>query len=109
MQDLNARIAGQDNFLVLHRNKRVTGLARVAFMKRIVGVGAFGPLEEQVRRNMEMFERTFAMFAPFAKREAQGADAEKRGAAGGSDELAELERQMEEMQKRLNRLGDKGE
>src|SRR6266571_4080223 len=32
------------------------------------GVSAFGPLEEQVRRNMEMFERTFAMFAPFARR-----------------------------------------
>src|SRR5260221_7203389 len=28
------------------------------------GVGAFGPLEEQVRRNMEMFERTFSMFKP---------------------------------------------
>src|SRR3954462_13672308 len=25
----------------------------------------FGALEEQVRRNMEMFERAFAMFAPF--------------------------------------------
>ena len=30
------------------------------------GVG-FGPLEDQVRRNMEMFEKTFAMFAPFAR------------------------------------------
>src|SRR5881392_2205313 len=33
------------------------------------GVGTFGPLEDQVRRNMEMFERAFAMFAPFARRE----------------------------------------
>src|SRR5436309_12961217 len=31
------------------------------------GVG-FGALEDQVRRNMEMFERTFSMFAPFARR-----------------------------------------
>src|SRR5438034_6638204 len=31
------------------------------------GVG-FGALEDQVRRNMELFERTFAMFAPFARR-----------------------------------------
>ena len=30
--------------------------------------GGFGAIEEQVRRNMEMFERTFAMFAPFARR-----------------------------------------
>ena len=31
------------------------------------GLGGFGAIEEQVRRNMEMFERTFAMFAPFAR------------------------------------------
>ena len=34
-------------------------------MAQAFGVGAFTSLEEQVRRNMEMFERTFAMFAPF--------------------------------------------
>jgi polyhydroxyalkanoate synthesis repressor PhaR len=28
--------------------------------------GLFGPLEDQVRRNMEMFERTFVMFTLFA-------------------------------------------
>src|SRR6202162_1709466 len=32
------------------------------------GVG-LGSLEDQVRRNMEMFEKTFAMFAPFARRQ----------------------------------------
>ena len=31
--------------------------------------GGFGPLEDQVRRNMEMFEKTFAMFTPFARGE----------------------------------------
>jgi polyhydroxyalkanoate synthesis repressor PhaR len=75
-------------------------------MAQAFGVGAFGPLEEQVRRNMEMFERAFAMFAPFAKRENQGPDAAKSGKAGGGDEIDELKRQMEEMQKRLNRLSD---
>src|SRR6266699_3858384 len=39
-------------------------------MTQAFGGGPFGALEEQVRRNMEMFERTFAMFAPFARREA---------------------------------------
>src|ERR1700688_1255236 len=48
-------------------------------MAQAFGVGAFTSLEEQVRRNMEMFERAFAMFAPFARREAQNA------AAGDSD------------------------
>src|SRR6267143_774553 len=31
----------------------------------------FGALEEQARRNMEMFERAFAMFAPFSRRSEQ--------------------------------------
>ncbi len=33
--------------------------------------GGFGTFEEQVRRNTEMFERTFAMFAPFARQGTQ--------------------------------------
>jgi polyhydroxyalkanoate synthesis repressor PhaR len=72
------------------------------------GVAGFGPLEEQVRRNMEMFQRTFAMFAPpFARREGQAAEADKsapRPAEGG--EIEDLKRQMEDMQKRLDRLGN---
>jgi polyhydroxyalkanoate synthesis repressor PhaR len=71
----------------------------------------FGALEEQVRRNMEMFERTFAMFTPFARREGQAAaDADKSdkpARAGGAEEIDDLKRQMEEMQKRLDRLSDK--
>src|ERR1700716_1186301 len=46
-------------------------------MAQAFGVGTFGPLEEQVRRNMEMFERAFAMFAPFARRESQAAEEDK--------------------------------
>ena len=68
------------------------------------GVG-FGPLEDHVRRNMEMFEKTFAMFAPFA-RQAKGGSADKPQASGGT-EMDELKRQMEEMQKRLDKLGGK--
>ncbi len=37
------------------------------------GASGFGSLEDQVRRNMEMFERTFKMFAPFA-RQGQGGE-----------------------------------
>jgi polyhydroxyalkanoate synthesis repressor PhaR len=76
-------------------------------MAQAFGVTAFGPLEEEVRRNMEMFERTFAMFAPpFARREGQATEADKstpRPAEGG--EIDDLKRQMEDMQKRLDRLG----
>src|SRR6267378_1061518 len=80
-------------------------------MTQAFGGGPFGPLEDQVRRNMEMFERAFAMFAPFAKREGQAAEAAKVGprsdGESGGAEIDDLKRQMEEMQKRLNRLSDK--
>jgi polyhydroxyalkanoate synthesis repressor PhaR len=66
------------------------------------GVG-FGPLEDQVRRNMEMFEKTFAMFAPFARQAKPAAD---KPQSGGS-EMDELKRQLDEMQKRLDKLGSK--
>jgi polyhydroxyalkanoate synthesis repressor PhaR len=78
-------------------------------MAQAFGVTPFGSLEEQVRRNIEVFERTFAMFAPpFARRDGQAAETDKansRPADGG--EIDDLKRQMEDMQKRLDRLGNK--
>src|SRR6202007_1285119 len=38
-------------------------------MAQAFGGSPFRALEETVRRNMEMFERAFAMFTPFARRE----------------------------------------
>jgi polyhydroxyalkanoate synthesis regulator protein len=77
-------------------------------MAQAFGVGAFVPLEEQVRRNMEMFERTFAMFAPpFARRDGQAAEADKSNPQpAGGGEIDDLKRQMEDMQRRLDRLGN---
>jgi polyhydroxyalkanoate synthesis repressor PhaR len=82
-----------------------------AQMAQAFGVG-FGPLEEQVRRNMEMFERTFTMFAPFARRDGQPAEADKTAdkiakPAGSTEDIDDLKRQMEDMQKRLDRLVNK--
>ena len=74
-------------------------------MAQAFGIGNFGAMEEQVRRNMEIFERTFAMFTPFV-RERQNAEPEKPQKPGGG-EIDDLKRQMEEMQKRLDRLSDK--
>jgi polyhydroxyalkanoate synthesis repressor PhaR len=83
------------------------GKLREQMTQAFGGVG-FGPMEDQVRRNMEMFERTFAMFAPFARRESQQGTSEtmpeKPQSAPG--EIDELKRQMEEMQKRIDRLGE---
>jgi len=79
-------------------------------MTQAFGGGSLGLLEEQARRNMELFQRTFAMFTPFAQRSPAGAEADKsgsRGAASGSGDLDELKKQLEEMQKRLDRMSDK--
>jgi polyhydroxyalkanoate synthesis repressor PhaR len=77
------------------------------------GMGAFGPLEEQVRRNMEMFERTFSMFKPFtAPPRAAGTDKPADEAPkGGADDMETLRRQMKEMQEKLDKMAkeaDKG-
>jgi polyhydroxyalkanoate synthesis repressor PhaR len=70
------------------------------------GVGGFGTLEDQVRRNMEMFEKTFAMFAPpFARggKPAAAGTPDKPASTGG--EMDELKQQLDEMQKKLDKLG----
>ena len=73
------------------------------------GATPFGPIvEDQVRRNMDMFRQAFSMFTPFVRRddEAGAGEAEKPTSTSSSD-LDELKRQMEEMHKRLERLGKK--
>jgi polyhydroxyalkanoate synthesis regulator protein len=80
-------------------------------MAQAFGVSGFGPLEDMARRNMEVFQRTFgAMFAPFARREGQpmpSTAAEPEKPARGGDDIDDLKKRMEEMQKRLDRLTDK--
>ena len=79
-------------------------------MAQAFGVSPFGALEDQVRRNMEMFERAFAMFTPFARREAAAAAAATEAAksAGKNGDIDELKRQLDEMQKKVDRLTEKG-
>src|SRR6266403_2086034 len=69
----------------------------------------FAPLEEHVRRNMELFQQTFSMFKPFvpprggnsAPPEMEKAAAEPAADAGNIDDLR---RQMKDMQDRLERM-----
>jgi polyhydroxyalkanoate synthesis repressor PhaR len=63
----------------------------------------FAQLEEQVRRNMELFQQTFSMFKPFTPR--TGTEADKATEpTGGEDDIDELRRQMKDMQDRLDRM-----
>src|SRR5437868_7277075 len=74
------------------------------------GASGFGSLEDQVRRNMEMFERAFSMFAPFPRKDnPEGADKTAPAPPRSGPEIDDLKRQLDEMQKRLDRLGDKGQ
>jgi len=68
-----------------------------------VGFGGFGALEDQVRRNMDIFDRTLKMFLPNGRAEPAQAEPEQ------ATDLDDLRRQVADMQKRLDRLGDKPE
>jgi polyhydroxyalkanoate synthesis repressor PhaR len=74
-------------------------------------VGPFAPLEEQVRRNMELFQQTFSMFKPFVQppgTAAPGATPESATSevTDDSNGIEELRRQMREMQERLEQMSN---
>jgi polyhydroxyalkanoate synthesis repressor PhaR len=69
----------------------------------------FAPLEEQVRRNMELFQQTFSMFKPFAPnagRPAAAAEPESDANAETPKDsnIDDLRQQMKDMQERLERM-----
>jgi polyhydroxyalkanoate synthesis repressor PhaR len=61
------------------------------------------PLEEQVRRNMELFQQTFSMFKPFVPQRPAG-EAEKATEPAPDDNIDDLRKQMKDMQERLDRM-----
>jgi polyhydroxyalkanoate synthesis repressor PhaR len=63
----------------------------------------FAPLEEHVRRNMELFQQTFAMFKPFVPRTGGEPDKAPEPALE-DDNIDDLRKQMKEMQERLERM-----
>ncbi len=78
------------------------------------GAAAFEAMQEQARQNMVIFERAFAVWAPFAKPELGLAAGEKAEppkpetapapAQASSAELAELKAQLSNMQAQIERL-----
>jgi len=80
-------------------------------MAQAFGVGAFTSLEEQVRRNMDMFERAFAMFVPFARRDGAGSEtgSEAEKGSGKAGDIDDLKRQLDDMKRKVDRLSGGGE
>jgi polyhydroxyalkanoate synthesis regulator protein len=81
-------------------------------MAQAFGGSPFGALEEQARRNMEMFERAFAMFTPFARPGGAAgtteAEPDKAATPKGGD-IDDLKRQLEEMQRKVEKLSGGGD
>jgi polyhydroxyalkanoate synthesis repressor PhaR len=76
-------------------------------MVQAFGVTPFGPLEEHVRRNMEMFKQAFSVFTPFARRDEPASSDEPNTAPPQPSDLDELRRQLADMQKKVEKLSDK--
>ena len=66
----------------------------------------FAPLEEHVRRNMELFQQTFSMFKPFVPSRTGAGEPEKvpEPAVEDDSNIDDLRKQMKEMQERLERM-----
>jgi polyhydroxyalkanoate synthesis repressor PhaR len=72
----------------------------------------FAPLEEQVRRNMELFQQTFSMFKPFAppaRSATPEPEPDANGPAATDSNIDDLRQQMKDMQERLERMSKKEE
>ena len=81
-------------------------------MAQTFGATPFGPMEEQVRRNMEVFQKAFPMFTPFARPPSSSSTPPPPPPSPGSTnppsvDIDDLKKQLEEMQRRIDRLSDK--
>jgi polyhydroxyalkanoate synthesis repressor PhaR len=75
------------------------------------GSAALEAMQEQTRKNLELFQRALNMFSPFTSfdNSKRAAGAEKKDAAprDASEELSELRSQLASIQTKLDRIADK--
>ena len=77
------------------------------FRKQIAGALAgtpFAPLEEQVRRNMELFQQTLSMFKPLTPRSGELEKVAEPAPERDTGNIDDLRKQMKDMQDRLERM-----
>jgi polyhydroxyalkanoate synthesis repressor PhaR len=73
------------------------------------GSTALEAMQEQTRKNLELFQRALNMFSPFTSFDGLKRAAEKKDAAAKdqSEELSELRSQLATIQTKLDRIADK--
>jgi len=76
-------------------------------MSEAFGATAFEAIEDQVKRNTEMFERAMKMFMPFSAGDASAHSTPAKPAQSDSSDLDDMKRQLLEMQAKINALSDK--
>jgi len=83
---------------------------QLASLGQGAGMGGMGVYEDQIRQNLQLFDRAMKMFSPFAyapkAEEPPPAPAAK--AEGSDDALDQLRKQMADMQAQIEKLASKG-
>ena len=103
---LDSLVRDQDKL----RGQMTNAFGQGAFTPGAFGPGALDAINEQVRRNTEMFEQAMRMFLPFGNGAAAPAARETPAAAAPKAEASDidvLKRQLDEMQSRLSQLSTK--
>lgn len=78
-------------------------------MDSTFGHGPFGLVEEQARRNIEVFERAVSTILPTANSPAAKPESPVAARPEPGSEIDELRRQLADMQRRIDRLSEKSQ
>src|SRR5262249_52974048 len=94
---------------LVREQEKLRGQMASAFGPGAFAPGALGSMSDQVRRNTEMFEQAMRMFLPFGagRAEAPSRPAAEEAPAESPGDLDALRRQLDDMQKRLDKLSTK--
>jgi polyhydroxyalkanoate synthesis repressor PhaR len=96
---------------LVREQEKFRGQMTSAFGQKPFGAVGLDAINEQVRRNTEMFEQAMRMFLPFGARNGRpepAAPSSEGGDKRSEKDIEALRRQLEEVQKRLDKISEKG-
>jgi polyhydroxyalkanoate synthesis repressor PhaR len=89
------------------RSQMANAFGSGAFPSNAFGPGAIDAMNDQVRRNTEMFEQAMRMFLPFGNGSTPARETPSPASKPDAGDIDALKRQLDEMQSRLNQLSTK--